>query len=68
MSNRIDEIMQISNNSHIEEYDDTEVILEHFLNYSMEELNNALPKKKFKYHCHSKLLLLIFIKIPTYFL
>lgn len=44
MSNRIDEIMQISNNSHIEEYDDIEVILEHFLNYSMEELNNALPK------------------------
>ena len=44
MSNRIDEIMQISDNGYIEEYDDIKVILEHFLNYTMEELNNALPK------------------------
>ncbi len=44
MSNRIDEIMQISDNGYIEEHDDIEVILEHFLNYTMEELNNALPK------------------------
>ena len=44
MSNRIDEIMQISDSGYIEEYDDIEVILEHFLNYTMEELNNALPK------------------------
>ncbi|MDE6594506.1 MAG: hypothetical protein K2K44_00675, partial [Oscillospiraceae bacterium] len=44
MSNRIDEIMQLSDNGYIEEYDDIAVILEHFLNYTMEELNNALPK------------------------
>ena len=36
MSNRIDEIMQLSDNGYIEEYDDIEVILEHFLNYTME--------------------------------
>ena len=44
MSNRIDEIMQLSDNGYIEEYDDIAVILEHFLNYTIEELNNALPK------------------------
>ncbi len=44
MSNRIDEIMQISDNGYIEEYGDIAVILEHLLNYTMEELDNALPK------------------------
>ena len=44
MSKRIDEIMQLSDNGYIEECDDISVILEHFLNYSMEELNNALPQ------------------------
>ena len=34
MSNRIDEIMQISDNGYIEEHEDIEVILEHFLNYT----------------------------------
>lgn len=43
MHNRIDEIMQLSDNGYIEEYDDIAVILEHFLNYTMEELDNALP-------------------------
>ncbi|MDE6595679.1 MAG: hypothetical protein K2K44_06700 [Oscillospiraceae bacterium] len=44
MSNRIDDIMQLSDNGYIEEYYDIEVILEHFLNYTMEELNNVLPQ------------------------
>ena len=44
MSNRIDEIMQLSDNGYVEEYDDISVILEHFPNYTMEELNNALPQ------------------------
>ncbi|MDE6709352.1 MAG: hypothetical protein K2J76_02550, partial [Oscillospiraceae bacterium] len=44
MCKQIDEIMQLSDNGYIEEYDDIEVILEHFLNYSIEELNNALPQ------------------------
>lgn len=44
MSKRIDEIMQLNDSGYIEEYDDIAVILEHFLSYSMEELNNALPK------------------------
>ena len=44
MSNQIDEIMQLSDNGYIEEYDDIAVILEHFLSYSIEELNNALPQ------------------------
>ena len=44
MSKRIDEIMQSSDNGYIEECDDISVILEHFLNYSMEELNNSLPQ------------------------
>ena len=44
MCKQIDEIMQLSDNGYIEEYDDISVILEHFLNYTMEELNNALPQ------------------------
>ena len=44
MSNQIDEIMQINDKGYIEEYDDISVILEHFLNYTVEEINNALPK------------------------
>ena len=44
MSKRIEEIMQLSDNGYIEAYDDIKVILEHFLNYTMEELDNALPK------------------------
>lgn len=44
MSKRIDEIMQPSDSGYIEEHDDISVILEHFLNYTVEELNNALPK------------------------
>ena len=44
MCKQIEEIMQLSDNGYIEEYDDIAVILEHFLNYTMEELNNALSK------------------------
>ena len=44
MCKQIDDIMHISDSGYIEEYDDIAVILEHFLNYTIEELNNALPK------------------------
>ncbi|MBD5144772.1 MAG: hypothetical protein HDT21_02470 [Ruminococcus sp.] len=44
MCKQIDDIMQISDNGYIEEHDDIAVILEHFLNYTVEELNSALPK------------------------
>lgn len=44
MSERIDELMRISDKGFVDEYNDIKVILENFLNYSMEELNNALPE------------------------
>ncbi|MDE6593928.1 MAG: hypothetical protein K2K57_12830 [Oscillospiraceae bacterium] len=44
MSERIDEIMPISGKSYIDDYDNIAEILKHFLNYTMEELNSALPQ------------------------
>ena len=44
MSERIDEIVLISSKGYIDDYDNIDEILEHFLNYTMEELNNALPQ------------------------
>lgn len=44
MSERIDELMRISDRGFVDEYDDIKVILNNFLNYSMEELSNALPE------------------------
>lgn len=44
MSKRIDELMRISDRGFVDEYDDIKVILNNFLNYSMEELSNALPE------------------------
>lgn len=44
MSKRIDELMRISDKGFVDEYDDIKVILNNFLNYTMSELNNALPE------------------------
>lgn len=44
MSKRIDEIMRISDNGFVDEYDDIKIILENFLNYKISTLHNALPK------------------------
>lgn len=44
MSERIDEIMPISDKGYIDDYDNIAEILKHFLNYTMEELNSALPQ------------------------
>ena len=44
MSERIDEIMPISSKGYIDDYDNIDEILEHFLNYTMNELNSALTK------------------------
>lgn len=43
MFKRIDELMRVSDNGFIDEYDDIKVILDNFLKYTMSELNNALP-------------------------
>ena len=44
MSERIDEIMSVSSKGYVDDYDNIAVILKHFLNYTMEELNKALPQ------------------------
>lgn len=46
MSERIDEIMPISGKGCIDDYDNIAEILEHFLNYTMKELNSALPQSR----------------------
>ena len=43
MSERIDELMRISDRGFVDEYDDIKVILNNFLNHTMSELKNALP-------------------------
>lgn len=44
MSERIDELMRISDRGFVDEYDDIKVILNNFLNHTMSELKNALPE------------------------
>ncbi|MDE6592390.1 MAG: hypothetical protein K2K57_04920 [Oscillospiraceae bacterium] len=44
MSERIYEMIPISSKGYIDDYDNIDEILKHFLNYTMEELNSALPQ------------------------
>ncbi|MCM1330096.1 MAG: hypothetical protein NC253_11730 [Ruminococcus sp.] len=45
MSKQIDKLMRISDLGYVDRFEDIEQILEHFLDYTVEEISNIVPKK-----------------------